>query len=550
MMRLLLSVLVTAIVALASLVSWQSLRDHEHQQVARVVELESYAARSQLVRNFEDVLAALDAARMIWSTRGEILRTEWNGEAQNLFETIPGTKWVIWDDPGHGARLARHRDAAIDYRPSPEEWRPLSALISHGRELEESTIEGPYLDDSGRPFFEIYLTSGPQRRGAGLLVATIDAGPLLQRLLDSESPGYSVRVDWDDVTLYQRGKAAERLPVEWTQEGYIRSSLDSLWRVEHRPTAELVRSFSSSSMDLILWLGLIIAVLMGILTFENWRAHTRARAAERAERRLANLNRDLEHQIDERTRDLADRTTDLQTVTDSVAHDMRNPLSTIAMNVELFQARHGADLPEGAAGILQRFEPAVQQMANILDRMLSLAEVNHATFIRERLDMAALTGEVYAGLTATGAENPARLIIGDLPDAHADRTLVSTLLTNLLGNALKHTRSTEEPVVRVSASEVDGVTEYCIADNGSGFDQKFASRMFRAFERLEPAKTSNRDLDDQPGGLGLGLSIVARVVERHGGRLRAEGRLGEGAAFFFTLEPQSTSANTGDHEKT
>lgn len=532
LIRLLLSVLVTGVVAAATLHVRDSLHSQNVHQVALVAESESRASRAQIVRNFEDLLASLDAMRRIWLTQGEILRREWSDEVEQLFETVPGLRLVVWDDPGHGARLARHRKGtAIDSRLDPRAFRPYSALIKRGRDENRSMMAGPYLDDEGKPFFEIYLIDPRPRVPGGLLVAVVDATPMFASLLGEDSPGWAVRVDWRDVSLFQRGQpATDPVPESWICEGDIRTSLGSTWTVRHYPTDQLAATLDTRAADLVLVLGLVIAVLMGALTFENWRAHSRARAAIRAELELAALNASLEREIEQRTRALANRTADLQMVTDSVAHDLRNPMNSIAMNIELFRARFGEELPDGAEKILGRINPAVRQMANILDRMLGLAAVTHKTFDREKLDMTTLVRETYDDLTASEPEPPARLVLDQLPEVRADRTLVSMMLTNLLANALKYTRGREDAEIRVSAEHVNGVTEYRVSDNGNGFDQRQAVKMFRAFERL--------DTDGPAEGVGLGLSIVARVVERHEGRIRAEGEPGNGASFLFTLEPE------------
>jgi hypothetical protein len=129
-----------------------------------------------------------------------------------------------------------------------------------------------------------------------------------------------------------------------------------------------------------------------------------------------------------------------------------------------------------------------------------------------------------------------QLVAEDLPKASADPVLVRTLIMNLLGNAIKYTR--EKPSRRIEVGSVihDGVDVFCVRDNGIGFEPESAEKMFRAFERL--------DGNGEKDGVGLGLDIAARVVRRHGGRIWAEGRLGEGAAIYFTLEPSGGDVET------
>jgi light-regulated signal transduction histidine kinase (bacteriophytochrome) len=137
--------------------------------------------------------------------------------------------------------------------------------------------------------------------------------------------------------------------------------------------------------------------------------------------------------------------------------------------------------------------------------------------------------DVFNELNSTEQAPTIELIVGDLPRVNADAVLVRTLIVNLLSNAIKYTREKRNRCIEVESDTLDGVSCYCVRDNGIGFDPGSAERMFRAFERLD----SNGESD----GLGLGLDIVARVVRRHDGRIWAEGKPGEGASIYFTLEP-------------
>ncbi|HMB59024.1 MAG TPA: ATP-binding protein, partial [Xanthomonadales bacterium] len=423
----------------------------------------------------------------------------------------------------------------FDFRPDDLEWLDYKPLLERARQTSENTMSGPYLDESGRPYFEIYLVEN-ESQGGGRLIALVDAEICLANLLMDESPGYAVDVIWKDVPLYSRGEAAKDIPLSWTREGMIESSLGAFWRVVHAPTQELADTLEPPSIDFILLLGLIIAVLMATLTSESWRAYSRAHAAEVAEKSLAELNRDLEHEIELRTRELAHRNEDLQTIADSVAHDMRNPLNGIAMNLQLLEEKNADLLDKSSLDILQRISPAVDQMAAILDRMLGMSRAAHSTFSREPLDMNALVKETFDELTANEPPPRVSLELADLPAVDADEMLVKMLLTNLLSNALKYTREKEKRRIQVNYEAQDGVTVYRITDNGIGFDQQSTERMFEAFKRLDSSKAT--------AGIGLGLAIVARVVGRHGGRIWAKGIPGEQASFYFSLEPTSTGTET------
>ncbi len=533
-LRLLLSALVALVVAVGTVRVWDSLKNANNDQIARIAESESYAARSQLIRNVERMFEGLEAARTYWTTYGQLPRQQWTTDADFGIAKIAGVKTILWDDPDNSTRFARTAAHPVfDFRPDENQWSSYKSLLARGRKVSHNTLAGPFLDSDGRPFFEIYLV-GNGTAGGGRLVAVVDARDCLQNLLMDESPGYAVQVFWGEVLLFERGEAARNIPLSWTREGLIKSSMNSLWRVVHTPTREFAESIETPAINVILILGLIISVLMATLTFENWRAYSRAHAAEVAERRLAELNRNLEKEIDSRTQELANRTADLETITDSVAHDLRNPLNAIATNVQLFEIQSQGVLAPEAVTTLKRIAPAVRQMAEILNRMLGLSVVANTTFERERLNMHELIKEEFRNLQASEPPPEVHLEMGELPEVDADESLVRMLLMNLLSNALKYTRSKQDRRITVDFESHHDVTVYRITDNGIGFDQRSAERMFVAFQRLNESKVAD--------GIGLGLAIAARVIGRHDGRIWAEGIPGEQARFFFTLEKSAESS--------
>lgn len=533
--RAILSLTVGVVVAIGTVQLWQSLHKNNNEQIKRITESESYAARSQLVRNIDRIFSQLTSIQTFWITYGQIPSQQWSDDVEIEMAKIPGITTILWDDPTNQIRFARTTENPVfDFRPDDKQWLAYQLLLARARQVSTNTLAGPFLDAEGNPFFEVYIVEGNAENN-GQLVAIVDAHSLLASLLTDESPGFAVKVFWGDVMLYERGQPAKQAlnaPDVWIREGKIDTSLNAIWKVVHAPTRELFRSYESPSIDLILLLGLIISVLMATLTFENGRSFLRARAAEKAEHKLAELNRNLEEVVEARTRELENRTRDMQTITDSVSHDMRSPLSTIAVNVQLFEAQNEGMLSPQSVKTLQRIPPAVRQIAEILDRMLGLSTVAHSTFKPELLNMRDLAEEVFEDLQASEPPPAVELNIADLPDINADERLVKVLLTNLLSNSMKFTRGKQKRRIDISSAIKNGVTVYNITDNGIGFDQDSAGELFIAFQKLDEGKVDE--------GVGLGLAIVARVVGRHGGRIWAEGVPGERASFFFTLQSENS----------
>ncbi len=501
------------------------LRDTDASKTALLAESESYAARSQLIRNIETMLQSLRNVRTYWTRYGSLPRDKWADDAGIEFEHFEGIQAIIWSDSARDIRyMLTAQKPVFDYRPSNEEWQSRSDLLAEARLVEGEAILGPYASDS-ELHIHVVLNGASDE---GSLIAVFDAGKTFASLLRDQSPGYAITVRWNDATLYQRDRGATDVPQNWTREGRIRTSTGTTWTVVHTPTVALADSLATPTIDAVLPLGFIIAVLLGLIILENGRARSRALAAEKAERRIAQLNKNLEQEVADRTEELANRTFDLVTITDSVAHDLRNPLNSISVNTQVLEQQFASTLGQEGLAALGRTASGIRRMTEILDRLVGLSVASHSTFRRERIDMQALVTQVFEAIRLAEPPPPVAFVLGNLPDVDADRTLVQTLVLNLLSNALKYTRTKPYRRIDVSSSTANGISTYCIRDNGVGFDSQHADRMFQAFERLPGEQKSD--------GLGLGLMIAARVVKRHRGLIWAEGAIGEGATFCFTLQ--------------
>lgn len=520
------AVVVAIVLATGTVALWLAMSRSNVSQVARIAEAESYAARSQLVRNIDAVFNALRSVRTFWDAYGHLPREQWSSDAGIEFEHFEGIDMIVWDDPERDIRYVRTPEKpAFDYRPDDDEWAAYQELVGIARVSGSSGIIGPLMRDESYEFIVVAAEDGEASR----LAARIDMTAMLSHFFEDESPGFAVQVHAADELIFERGTPAPDAPEAWVRSGLIRSTFGSLWRVTHLPTRTMVDSYSTNAIDLSLLLGLFVAVLMGTLTFENGRARSRAYAAERAERQIGEINRDLETIVANRTRELAARTTDLQTLTDSVAHDLRNPLNVLAVNIELLEDELAS---AGDAGerqkILDRMTPCISQMSEVLDRLLDLSTLANTTFERTTVDMQALTNDIYEDLIATETGSEVDFHVDDLPPANADETLTHIVLLNLLSNALKYSQGCDERRIRVGCERTDAETIYFVRDNGIGFDENQAEKIFNAFTRL--------DEDGDQDGIGLGLMLVRKVISRHAGRIWASGEPGKGATFYFTLE--------------
>lgn len=279
--------------------------------------------------------------------------------------------------------------------------------------------------------------------------------------------------------------------------------------------------------DLELLTGVATQVAIAI---ENARLYT-ALQRELAERKRAedetrSLNNTLEARVRQRTAELEAANKELAAFTYTVSHDLRAPIRGIHGLTHLIIEEFEKDLPAEALTYIQRIQSNARQMGRLIDELLAFTHLGRQPLHKIDLDMEGLTHLVIGELMKKQTRR-IDFAIQRLPDAHGDAALVRQALTNLLSNAIKFTCKTEHPLIEIGSLEQNGETVYFIRDNGVGFDMSYAGKLFGVFERLHR--------QDEFDGTGVGLAIVKRIFEKHGGRVWAEGAVGKGATFFFTL---------------
>lgn len=244
---------------------------------------------------------------------------------------------------------------------------------------------------------------------------------------------------------------------------------------------------------------------------------------------LAQANEELEARIRERTRELEDSNAQLRTFAYSLAHDLRAPLASTDGFSRQLELLLGERLDDRARHYLNRIRAGVQSMSDQTDALLSLANLSHEPLQRATVDLSAIARTWVA---ATRERQPARTVAVDIeetPRVQGDARLLALLVGNLLDNAWKFTSRREDAQIAFRCVAGESGPQFCVADNGTGFDPEYAGKLFMPFQRLHPA--------NEFGGTGMGLAIVHKIVQRHGGRVWAEARPGEGARFHFTLPP-------------
>jgi signal transduction histidine kinase len=254
---------------------------------------------------------------------------------------------------------------------------------------------------------------------------------------------------------------------------------------------------------------------------------------EKSEQQIRRFNEELEDRVQERTAELKAINEELEAFSASVSHDLRGPLHVISGYSVMLEETYGRILDAEGRKYLQRIDASVQQMANIIEDLLKLSRLGRQQLKLQTTNLNEIIGPMLADCESAVKARKIEWRIGDLPEVECDQGLIKQVFTNLISNAIKYTRLRETAVIEIGQTVTDEDCVITVRDNGAGFDMKHADKLFGAFQRLHR--------QDEFEGTGIGLATVRRIIQRHGGRIWAEGEVEKGAAFHFTLGSRKAS---------
>ena len=246
-------------------------------------------------------------------------------------------------------------------------------------------------------------------------------------------------------------------------------------------------------------------------------------ARKHREEEISRLNRELE----KRAAELETANKELESFAYSVSHDLRAPLRHVAGYGELLQKQASSSLDDKSRRYMKTILESAKRMGNLIDDLLAFSRIGRAETKKTKVDLTQLANEVVAEL---GQETKGRDLvwkIGILPTCQGDRSMLKLVLVNLISNAVKFTKLRSPAEVEIGCADGPNGTEVFVRDNGAGFDMRYSHKLFGVFQRLHPTEEFE--------GTGIGLATVQRIIHRHGGQVRAEGALDNGATFYFSV---------------
>ena len=246
---------------------------------------------------------------------------------------------------------------------------------------------------------------------------------------------------------------------------------------------------------------------------------------QEAEREIQELNNELENRVIERTRQLTEVNKNLESFSYTVSHDLRAPLRAISGYSSIL-LQDLKDIPEKDRRYLESLRQNAHEMGRLIDDLLDFSRLRIRSLEKETVQPAMMVKEILREFRKDPSVATVEFKVGDLPPCQADPGLLKQVYANLIGNAIKYSRKREHPVVEIGSLSKDGQLIFFVRDNGIGFDMKYSEKIFGVFQRLQTS--------DEYEGTGIGLAIVQRIIEMHGGRIWVESHVDKGTTFYFS----------------
>ena len=449
-----------------------------------------YASEAEI--RFSHVRSLLNALALAGPPGISIEEAVWDQQAAFCIEAFTGIESVSWVD----LDLVLRR-----IEPKPEDQSQVG-----------QKVETPDADS-----LNLWIPIRVEDKVEGFLVSRIAIATLLLPTFQDGQENYDVRLDRDGITLYD-SDIGDESGVPYLSARTVVLQDAGVLSLSVTPTDKLI-AYETWPATRTFLLGILVSFVILLTLLYAQKYVSKSRQLEQARNAL------MKHQLE-----LENANKELEGYSYAISHDLRAPLRHISGFVDLLSAHRPETRDETSHHYLAVIGSEADRMGHMIDDLLSIARMGKVEMLSERLDLGTLVRDVAASFSLDTAGRSVDWRIGILPDVVGDRRMIHIVFTNLFSNALKFSRTRTVSIVEVGASfegAPEGFVFLTVRDNGVGFDLRFKDRLFLPFQRL------HRQEDFE--GTGVGLTSVQRVIDRHGGILRADSVLNEGATFSFTL---------------
>jgi signal transduction histidine kinase len=503
--------------ASVTLLFWQALHARDERLFRRVVEGGAQRVETELRAGVNDRAFALAILAREWADRAPATREGWISDARLALAQVPGLIAVEWIEANGTVRWIHPTKAEL---PAPDVARlprfTSRVVFTRPFALGARTVGFRVLAPVRKPGFE----------RSGWISGTFETQSLFADVLGALDDSFQVAISAEGVPLFRSSGESPARPASIAEAARMRFAGALALDLRVAPSQRLVASMRSQLPPVLLVGGLSLSALAALALGLLGVASARARAHASAVDEILRLNLELEARVQQRTRELARSNEGLRQFASFLSHELRQPLSTQAVWADLLETKHGEALDEDGRHCVSRLRSGATRMGELLDAQLALAFGKHGALRAGPFDLGELADEITSSLRSELAAARARVLRVRLPAVHADRAQLGQLIRNLLENAIKY-RSDERPLrIRLSGRVEAGNVLFCVEDNGRGFPQAQADRIFEASVRLEPGSGS---------GDGIGLALCRHIAATHGGWIRARSAPGKGAAFTVVL---------------
>jgi PAS domain S-box-containing protein len=410
-----------------------------------------------------------------------------------------------------------HMQAALDERRRTCQFKgELNLLRKDGSIFPGEVSSTIFKDSRGNERTSMIIRDVTERKQAEAEILRLSRFP-------AENPNPILRISYDGHIVYANNASAPLLSTWERERG---QNLPDDWRGQ---TSAVLETGLPKEVEINCQGRVFSCILAPVLEERYVNIFGRdITERKRAEEEVQKLNAELEQRIVQRTAQLESANKELEAFSYSVSHDLRSPLRGIDGWSQALLEDYGSLLDEQGKTYINRVRSETQRMGNLIDDLLKLSRFTRAEMHIEEVNLSAIAQSIAAQLQQTAPERQVDFVIQPGLTANGDARLLEIALTNLLGNAFKFTGNTPQARIEFEQTEIDGQHIFFVRDNGAGFDMAFAKNLFGAFQRMHR-------VSEFPG-TGIGLTIVQRIISRHGGHIWAEAAMNQGAAFYFTLE--------------